>query len=79
MRNRKPISDTQAVERILGELHRQREARPDRMTPHEGYGRLRLKVEEIGDELREIDTGADRREIGLALAALAVRFLVECT
>jgi hypothetical protein len=51
---------------------------PERMTPHEAYARIKLVVDELAEDLRGLES-ADKRELGLRIGALALRFLVECT
>lgn len=76
---RRPITDTQAIERVLGELHRQREQLPERVTAHDAFARMGMELADLEENLRGIENTTDKREIGLRIGALAIRFLVECT
>ena len=79
MANRKPrpLTDTQAIEKVLGALNKERTDSPERRTPHDGWARMKHAVDELGETLRGLDGNA--REEALDVAALALRFLVECT
>lgn len=82
MANRRPrqLTDTQAIEKVLGALNAERSESPERRTPHDGYARLKLTLDELSEDLREdLDGNRGSRDIGLRLAALALRFLIECT
>lgn len=78
-RKPKPITDTQAIERVLGELHRQREQLPERVTAHDAFARMGMELADLEESLRGLENASTKREIGLRLGALAIRFLVECT
>lgn len=79
MANRKPrpLTDTQAIEKILGALNAERAGSPERRTPHEGLARLQMALDELWETHRGLAGNA--RGEALQLAALTIRFLVECT
>lgn len=78
-RGSRPITETQAVEKVLGRLHAHRTDNPARMNPHEGLARLRLEVDEMSDGMRGIENSDPPREIAIRIAALAIRYATECT
>jgi len=78
-RTRRALTSADAIEKILGELRASLEVRPQRLaSPEEGYAFVRIKLEELFEAVRELQ-GTDLRTSALQLAAVAVRFAVECT
>lgn len=77
-RKPRPVTETEALHRITGQLGKLREEEPARFTPLEGWARLKLQVDTIGERMRGLD-GESTRALGVELAALATRFVVECT
>jgi hypothetical protein len=79
VRARRQLTDAEAVERVLGELRRAREKFPARFnSKHEGFGVLREEVDELWECVREFENTDPRLEAA-QVAAMAIRFLVECT
>lgn len=76
-RKRRPITDTQAIEKVLGTLNSERTASPERRTPHDGWARMKHAVDELEETLRGME--GDARAEALDVAALAIRYVVECT
>jgi hypothetical protein len=78
VRSRKRITDAEAVERVLAELRRAREKFPRPFnSPHEGFGVMREEVDELWETVRGLE--GDMRAEAVQVAAMALRFLVECT
>lgn len=76
---RRPVSDAEAVEKALGELRKAREKFPRPFnSPHEGFGVLREEVDELWEAVRDLE-GTDARAEAAQVAAMALRFMVECT
>lgn len=79
MRRARALTDAEAVERVLGELRRAREKFPARFnSKHEGFGVLREEVDELWEAVRELEN-TDPRAEAIQVAAMAIRFVVECT
>lgn len=76
-RRPRPLTDTQAIEKVLGALNAERSASPERRTPHDGIARLGMAVEDAWQTVSGLE--GNLREEALRVAALAIRFLVECT
>jgi cytochrome c556 len=78
-KHRKPVTDAEAVERTLAELRKAREKFPARFnSPHEGFGVLREEVDELWEAVRDLENTDGRLEAA-QVAAMAIRFMVECT
>lgn len=79
MRARRAIGDAEAIERVIAELRRARDKFPARFnSKHEGFGVLREEVDELWEAVRDIE-GTDARAEAVQVAAMAIRFIVECT
>lgn len=76
MRKRRPVTDAEAIERVLAEL-REKFPRPFN-TPHEGFAVLKEEVDELWEAVRGFD-GGDARAEAVQVAAMAIRFIVEST
>ena len=79
MRNKRPINDAEAVEKTLAELRSARTKFPARFnSKHEGFSVLREEVDELWEAVRDLE-GTDARAEAIQVAAMAIRFIVECT
>jgi hypothetical protein len=78
-RRARALSDAEVIERVIGELRRAREKFPARFnSPHEGFGVLREEVDELWEGVRNLEN-TDPRAEAIQVAAMAIRFVVECT
>lgn len=78
MRAKRRIGDAEAIERVLAELGRARTKFPTpHHSAHEGFSVLREEVDELWETVRGLE--GDMRAEAVQVAAMAIRFIVECT
>lgn len=71
---------TDDVREVLAELERASTKFPAFNSPHEGWAVLREEVDELWDEIKRKDhSNADIRREAVQVAAMALRFLRDCT
>lgn len=78
-RGRKMLTDAAAIELVMGELRRQREQDPKPFVDkHQGYSVALEKLEDLREGVRDFEN-RDMRDAARELAAMAIRFMVDCT
>jgi len=79
VRKRRQLTDADAIEKVLAELRSAREKFPARFnSPHEGHSVIREELDELWEAVRGFEN-SDARAEAIQVAAMAIRFAVECT